>query len=203
MALIRTDVSEDRIASIFRVNECEQAQSEVVSSCIGNSFTLKMEAIRSSETSVLIRATRRHLPEDDNHHSHRRGNLKSYIPVRVHGFVVKYLTEDSPRTYSIPHSNQNLVNWVGIFVTPDSCVLRIYITGYVKVYFIDCEEQLRIYESIANIFHYTVAKLNRLWSINRFKLVHNSNSIWAKLYLVALEEETSVLVIIILEISEC
>jgi hypothetical protein len=38
-----------------------------------------MEAIRSSETSVLIRATRCHLPEDDNHHSHRRGNLKSYI----------------------------------------------------------------------------------------------------------------------------
>jgi hypothetical protein len=36
-----------------------------------------MEAIRSSETSVLIRATRCHLPEDDNHHSHRRGNLKS------------------------------------------------------------------------------------------------------------------------------
>jgi hypothetical protein len=28
---------------------------------------------------VLIRATRRHLPENDNHHSHRRGNLKSYI----------------------------------------------------------------------------------------------------------------------------
>jgi hypothetical protein len=31
------------------------------------SFTLKIEAIRSSETSVLVRATRRHLPEDDNH----------------------------------------------------------------------------------------------------------------------------------------
>jgi hypothetical protein len=44
-----------------------------------HSCTLKMEAIRSSEKSVLIRATRRHLPEDDNHHSHRRGNLKSYI----------------------------------------------------------------------------------------------------------------------------
>jgi hypothetical protein len=42
-----------------------------------------MEAIRSSETSVLIRATRRHLPEDYNHHSHRRGNLKSYISVFV------------------------------------------------------------------------------------------------------------------------
>jgi hypothetical protein len=43
-----------------------------------HSCTLKMEAIRSSETSVLIRATRCHLPDDDNHHSHRRGNLKSY-----------------------------------------------------------------------------------------------------------------------------
>jgi hypothetical protein len=34
VALIRTDVSEDRIASIFRVNEYEQVQSERVSSCI-------------------------------------------------------------------------------------------------------------------------------------------------------------------------
>jgi hypothetical protein len=42
-----------------------------------------MEAIRSSERSVLIRATRRHLPEDDNHHSHRRGNLKSYNSINV------------------------------------------------------------------------------------------------------------------------
>jgi hypothetical protein len=32
-----------------------------------------------NRTDVLIRATRRHLPEDDNHHSHRRGNLKSYV----------------------------------------------------------------------------------------------------------------------------
>jgi hypothetical protein len=36
-------------------------------SVISHSCTLKMEAIRSSETSVLIRATRCHLPEDDNH----------------------------------------------------------------------------------------------------------------------------------------
>jgi hypothetical protein len=34
VVLIRTDVSEDRIASIFRVNEYEQVQSETVSSCI-------------------------------------------------------------------------------------------------------------------------------------------------------------------------
>jgi hypothetical protein len=30
VALIRTDVSEDRIASIFRVNECEQAQKIII-----------------------------------------------------------------------------------------------------------------------------------------------------------------------------
>jgi hypothetical protein len=34
VAVIRTDVSEDRIASIFRVTEYEQVQSETVSSCI-------------------------------------------------------------------------------------------------------------------------------------------------------------------------
>jgi hypothetical protein len=56
-----------------------------------------MEAIRSSETSVLIRATRRHLPEDDNHHSHRRGNLKSYNDIVVQVYnknIIEYLSGD-------------------------------------------------------------------------------------------------------------
>jgi hypothetical protein len=43
--------------------------------------TLKMEAIRSSETSVHTRSTQRHTPEDIILHSHRRENLKSYICV--------------------------------------------------------------------------------------------------------------------------
>jgi hypothetical protein len=38
-------------------------------------FTLMMEALQSSETSVLTTTTQRYIPEDDILHSHRRDNL--------------------------------------------------------------------------------------------------------------------------------
>jgi hypothetical protein len=55
--------------------------------------TLKMEALRSSETSVLTRATLRNIPEDTIIHSHRRENLKSYI---VFSNYLHFLMTDKP-----------------------------------------------------------------------------------------------------------
>jgi hypothetical protein len=62
VAVIRADVSEDRIASIIRVTRIGELGTLAVTS---NGSTLrKMEAIRSSETSALIRAIRRNIPKD-------------------------------------------------------------------------------------------------------------------------------------------
>jgi hypothetical protein len=64
MVLIRTDVSEERIASIIRMTKIGE---------LGTTL-----AIRSSETSVLTRATWRNIQEDGILHSICRENLKSY-----------------------------------------------------------------------------------------------------------------------------
>jgi hypothetical protein len=57
------------------------------------------EALRSSETSVLTRATRRNIPEDGILHSHRRENLKSYIVLT--GWTLQRGCNVSPVKYEL------------------------------------------------------------------------------------------------------
>jgi hypothetical protein len=72
VALARTDVSEELSASFIRVTRIVVPSSPIL-------VTLIMEALSSTETSVLTRATWRNIPEDGVLHSHRCENLKSYI----------------------------------------------------------------------------------------------------------------------------
>jgi hypothetical protein len=58
-----------------------------------------MEAIYSSETSVIIRATCHHIPEDGILHSHRRENLKSYIALT--GWALQQRRNVSPVRYEL------------------------------------------------------------------------------------------------------
>jgi hypothetical protein len=62
VTLFRTDVSEEGISSIMKVERIRELGTKLAVN--RNWSTLMMEAIISFEMSVLTRATRRHIPEE-------------------------------------------------------------------------------------------------------------------------------------------
>jgi hypothetical protein len=106
VALVITDVSEERSASFIRVTRIGELETTlavtsnpgtlrrittflrsvpgliVTANFVSSSpilVTLMKEALTSSETSEVTRTTRRKIPENTILHSHHRVNLKSYI----------------------------------------------------------------------------------------------------------------------------
>jgi hypothetical protein len=93
--LVRTDISEESVASIFRVERISELATTFPISCKPANAapsslilsTLKMEEIRYSETLILTRPTRRHIPEDRSLRMFSSGREGREIPTYLSGLL--------------------------------------------------------------------------------------------------------------------
>jgi hypothetical protein len=79
VALVRTDVLDERNVSIIKVDRLVFLHGVPQLVVTANFPSSLMMVIGSSEMLVLTRAAWRHIPEDDILHSQHPENLKSYM----------------------------------------------------------------------------------------------------------------------------